>query len=168
MPPQLIPDTRMSSQGHAHTTHIISTLPDSLTGSVFCGKGRRQEKGRDRVGAELSSHLPPPGSALAGTQRPVPPSWPRLFRAPFRVTRRLHARPGTYGSHRGPRRAWRNSALVEHACYRGGCMGRGSWGRAPGGARDRGHVAPLLAGRSPLLFTGSALLILPLPSQRSC
>ena len=37
------------------------------------GEGTRQgpgrERGRDRIGAEPSSHLPPPGSALAGTQR---------------------------------------------------------------------------------------------------
>lgn len=41
------------------------------------GRGAGEGEGKDWVHAELSSHLPPPGSALAGTPRPVPPSWPR-------------------------------------------------------------------------------------------
>lgn len=78
----------------------------------------RGGEGKDRAHAELPSHLPPPGWAPAGTPRPVPPSWPRLLPAPFRVTRRAHAQPGVYGSHRGPQRSGAaEPPPVEHAQY---------------------------------------------------
>lgn len=52
-------------------------LPSSAPGTVGQGAGRG--RGRDRVAVGLDSHLRPPGLALAGSQRPVPPSWPRLL-----------------------------------------------------------------------------------------
>ena len=52
-------------------------LPSSTPRRPRLGAGR--ERGRDWVASGPSSHLPPPGLALAGSQRPIPPSWPRLF-----------------------------------------------------------------------------------------
>lgn len=51
-------------------------LPSSTPRRQRLGAGRG--RGRNWVAAGPSSHLPPPGLALAGSQRPVPPSWPRL------------------------------------------------------------------------------------------
>lgn len=65
------------------------------------GQGAGRGRGRDRVAAGLSSHLPPPGLALAGSQRPVPPSWPRLLSSSLPGHT---ARAGAARLLRGPRR----------------------------------------------------------------
>lgn len=72
-------------------------------------------EGKGPVGTGLASHLSPPGSPLTGIQQRVP----QLGPPPPQLLSGSHAghthRPGGYGSHRGPLRAWQNGAGVEHA-----------------------------------------------------
>lgn len=131
------------------------------------GEGTRQGPGRRRT------LLSPPTARLgpAGTQRwscrpgpavLVPPSWPRRpgpasSAAPFRVTSRVHALPGGYGSHRGPQPSAAAAQRASGACVvLGGCCA-GASGRGGGGGggvsgrlpAEPGVVVTLLLSQQP-------------------
>lgn len=84
--------------------------------SAIRGVGRGPGRERDRVRAELSSHLPPPGVALAGTQQPGPtvPVPPPQQLASGSHSEFTHRRAST-SSTEAHSQAWRKSAQVEHA-----------------------------------------------------
>ena len=113
-------------------TWLLSSAPRRVAKKP--GKGR----GRGGEGAEVSSHLPPPGSALAGARRRSRSAGPVSSAAPFRVTPPAHARPGGTGP---------SAAHSE----RGGTVRRRSmrstrvWGRLPGEPRGLGSPAPFSA-----------------------
>ena len=111
-------------------TWLLSSAPRRV------GKGPGRERGRDRGGKEAGTGegtrqgpdrrrtlLSPPTARLGPRWDTalVPPSWPRRpgpasSAAPFRVTSRVHARPGGYGSNRGPQPSAAAAPRVSGAC----------------------------------------------------
>lgn len=139
------------------------------------GWGPGRGRGRDRDGTERSSHLPPPGSGLAGTRQPVPPRWPRLLSGSLPGHPARARPPSSYGSPRGP-----HAGAADRGAG-GACAvatGRpGGRGRAAGGAGSRRRAAPgFAAGGSPFYpvcleaappSPGSAFLVPTTPSKLS-
>lgn len=106
-----------------------------------------RNRGRDGAGAgrtqssPLTSHLPAPGSALAGARRRSRSAGPASSAAPFRVTPPVRARPGGYGSHRGPQ-----PSAAAAPCASGACVLLASGGALPAELRGRGSEARFSAG----------------------
>lgn len=120
---------------------------------------RRQPHGervRERVGdaagsgwpqdSPLTSHCPAPSLGASGrSRRPGPAS----SAAPFRVTRHGRARPGSYGGPRGPQPS-EAEGRAGGACAVAAALRAG---RAAGGARAHGHVAPCRRSTQPFPST---------------
>lgn len=105
-PEEADPTERISDSN----TWLLSSAPQR----VDRGPGKGWSK--DRLGAGHPSHLPPPGRALAGTQRRSRRPGPASSAAPFRVTPRAQARRAATGptAAHSPARQ-RPGAQAEHA-----------------------------------------------------